>query len=84
MRARTCSSSIPTSALIAGFACRNAQLTIKPDTEPGLDKWLRLNAEFAKVWPNITMKKPPPPDSKDWEGKPEKFQFFLPNPGTGD
>ena len=41
---------------------------IKPDTEPGLEKWLRLNAEYAKVWPNITMKKPPPPDSKDWEG----------------
>jgi ferredoxin len=57
---------------------------IKPDTEPGLEKWLRLNAEFAKVWPNITMKKPPPPDSKDWEGKPDKLQFFLPNPGAGD
>src|SRR3984893_13662279 len=56
---------------------------IKPDTEPGLEKWLRLNAEFVKVWPNITMKKPPPPDSKDWEGKPDKFQFFLPNPGAG-
>src|SRR6201989_795503 len=50
---------------------------VKPDTEPGLEKWLRLNAEYAKVWPNITMKKPPPPDSKDWEGKPDKFQFFL-------
>ena len=51
---------------------------IKPDTEPGLEKWLRLNAEYTKVWPNITMKKPPPPDSKDWEGKPDKFQFFSP------
>ena len=29
---------------------------IKPDTQPGLEKWLRVNAEFAKVWPNITMK----------------------------
>ena len=38
---------------------------IKPDTEPGLEKWLRLNAEYAIVWPNVTMKKPPPPDSKD-------------------
>ena len=28
---------------------------IKPDTEPGLEKWLRLNAEYAKVWPNITL-----------------------------
>ena len=46
--------------------------------------YLRLNAEYTKVWPNITMKKPPPPDSKDWEGKPDKFQFFSPNPGAGD
>ena len=26
---------------------------IKPDTEPGLEKWLSLNAEYAKTWPNI-------------------------------
>jgi ferredoxin len=57
---------------------------IKPDTQPGLEKWLRLNAEFANVWPNISIKKPPPSDSKDREGKPDKFQFFLPNPGAGD
>src|ERR1700747_3296350 len=29
---------------------------IKPDTEPGLEKWLLLNAEYAKIWPNITVK----------------------------
>ena len=23
---------------------------IKPDTEPGLDKWLKLNAEYAAIW----------------------------------
>jgi ferredoxin len=41
---------------------------IKPDTESGLEKWLSLNAEYAKIWPNITVKKAPPPDSKEWEG----------------
>ena len=35
---------------------------IKPDTEPGLERFLSLNAEFAKIWPNITAKKPPPAD----------------------
>ena len=30
---------------------------IKPDTEPGLEKFLKLNADFAKIWPNITVKK---------------------------
>ena len=29
---------------------------IKPDTEPGLEKWLEVNAEYAKAWPNITQK----------------------------
>ena len=57
---------------------------IKPDTEPGLEKWLSLNAEYAKVWPNITVKKALPPDSKEWEGKPDKLQYFSPNPGAGD
>jgi ferredoxin len=37
---------------------------IKPDTEPGVEKWLSLNAEYAMAWPNITVKKAPPPDSK--------------------
>src|SRR4051812_16817778 len=56
---------------------------IKADTEPALEKWLSLNAEYAKVWPNITVKKAPPPDSKEWEGKPDKLQYFSPNPGAG-
>ena len=45
---------------------------IKPDTEPGLEKWLELNAEYAKTWPNITVKKDAPPDAKEWDGKPDK------------
>jgi ferredoxin len=57
---------------------------IKPDTESGLEKWLSLNAEYARIWPNIKVKKEPPPDYKEWEGKPNKLQYFSPNPGAGD
>jgi Fe-S-cluster-containing hydrogenase component 2 len=32
---------------------------IKPDTDSGLEKWLLLNAQYAKIWPNITAKKVP-------------------------
>ena len=54
---------------------------IKPDTEPGLEKWLELNAEYAKTWPNITVKREPPADAKEWEGVPDKFKkFFSPSP----
>ena len=53
---------------------------IKPDTEAGAEKWLKLNADYAKTWPNITVKKAPPADSKEWEGKPDKLQYFSPIP----
>ncbi len=57
---------------------------IKPDTEPGLEKWLKLNAEYAQIWPNITAKKEPPADSKEWEGVAGKEQYFSAEPGTGN
>jgi ferredoxin len=58
---------------------------IKPDTEPGLENLLKINAEFAKTWPNITQKKEPPADAKAWEGVPDKLEkHFSPNPGTGE
>src|SRR5277367_541039 len=47
---------------------------IKPDTEPGVEKWLTVNAEYAKSWPNITAKKEPPADAKEWEGVANKFE----------
>jgi len=58
---------------------------IKPDTEPGLEKWLNLNAEYAKTWPNITVKKDAPADAKEHEGEEGKFdKYFSEKPGSGD
>ena len=58
---------------------------IKPDTQPGLEKWLKVNAEYASQWPNISIKKPAPADAKDFEGVPGKFdKYFSPTPGEGD
>jgi len=38
---------------------------IFPDTKPGLESWLKLNADYALVWPNITIKREPPADAKE-------------------
>jgi ferredoxin len=58
---------------------------IKPDTEPGLEKWLQVNAEYAVKWPNITAKKEPPADAKAYEGIADKFdKYFSAEPGEGD
>jgi ferredoxin len=58
---------------------------ILPDTAPGLDKWLKLNAEYAEVWPNIVAKGEPPTDAGAFDGQPDKFEkYFSSNPGQGD
>ena len=58
---------------------------IKPDTEPGLETWLEVNARFASVWPNITEKRDAPPDARQFEGVEGKYEkYFSENPGEGD
>ena len=57
---------------------------IKPDTEPGLEKWLAINADFAVKWPNITQKRDALADAKEWDGKPGKESLLSPEPGSGD
>src|SRR6201995_1277080 len=58
---------------------------IKPDTAPNLESWLQVNAEYAKSWPNIPVKREPPEDGKEFDGRPDKFkEFFSANPGQGD
>ena len=55
---------------------------IKPDTEPGMEKWLSVNAEYAKVWPNITEQGKPPADAMEWQEVSDKFaKYFSANPG---
>jgi ferredoxin len=57
---------------------------IKADTEKGLEDWLELNSKFAQSWPNITVKRESFPDSKEWDGKPDKLELLSPEPGQGD
>jgi len=57
---------------------------IVPDTEPGVEEWLAINTQYASEWPNITRKGESPPDSEEWNGKPDKKALLSPNPGSGD
>jgi ferredoxin len=58
---------------------------IKPDTVSGLEVWQKLNGDYARTWPNITVKREPPPDHKDYDGMAGKLEkFFSPEPGEGD
>ncbi|MFB2607588.1 DUF3470 domain-containing protein, partial [Rhizobium phaseoli] len=51
----------------------------------GLDKWLKINTEYASIWPNITVKKDPLPEAKEMDGQTGKFEkYFSEKPGSGD
>ena len=54
---------------------------ILPDTESGMEKRVEINRRYAESWPNITRIGVPPPDAKQWEGVPDKFEkHFSLNP----
>ncbi len=58
---------------------------IVPDTVPGMEKWVELNAEYAQFWPNITRKKEPLEDAEKWGTVPNKFpDYFSPKEGASD
>ncbi len=50
---------------------------IKPDNEPGLEKWLELNREYAQKWPNIAVKKDMPKDARAYWDEPGKIRQVL-------
>jgi ferredoxin len=57
-----------------------ADLADEPD-----GKWLKVNTEYSKEWPNITRKGEPPADSDAFRDEKGKFEkYFSPKPGTGD
>ena len=51
---------------------------IKPDTEDDPDgKWLRINTDYAKVWPNITVKGEPPADAEALRARDRQVREIL-------
>ena len=61
------------------------EAAIFPNMVPGNTSWLELNARYASVWPNITVKRSPPADANAFDGVPNKFErYFSEIPGRGD
>ena len=54
---------------------------IVPDSDPrATPEWVKLNARYARVWPNITVKGTPPVDAGDWDGAEGKLAGLSPDP----
>jgi ferredoxin len=46
------------------------------DLPEGQEAFLELNAELARDWPVLTVRKPAPDDAEEWNGKPDKLQYL--------
>ncbi len=57
---------------------------IKPDTDSSAAEWLVLNAEYAKVWPNISAQKAALPEAQENRNLENKRELFSPHPGGGE
>jgi ferredoxin len=57
---------------------------IKPDTAKNLGIFPKLNADMAKIWPNLTVKRDAMPEAAEFCGKANKYEeFFSADPGEG-
>lgn len=56
---------------------------ILPESEEMMD-WVELNRKYSMQWPNITQKKDPLPEAKEFDGKPDKLSLLSEKPGEGD
>ena len=57
---------------------------ILPDTDPGAEAWLKLNADMSEEWPNIARKIDAPADADDFLNVEGKFEaYFSDKPGQG-
>jgi ferredoxin len=54
---------------------------IIPETTEGSERWVEHNQKYSALWPSVSQAGIPPADADEWANKPNKFQFFSPNPG---
>ena len=46
------------------------------DVPAGQEGFVALNAELSREWPVLTVRKDPPADAGEWDGKPDKLKLL--------
>ena len=60
---------------------------IRPHTDKreDLTRWLKLNDEYSRSWPQVTKARPHDPSAAGYDGEPHKLEkYFSALPGRGD
>lgn len=54
---------------------------ILPDTDSGATgEWLKINARYSEIWPNLATKGEASPQAEEWDGRVDKKQYLSPKP----
>ena len=56
--------------------CPVSAIFPEEDVPAGQEGFVALNAELAKEWPVLAVRKDPPPDAAEWDGKPNKLPLL--------
>lgn len=46
------------------------------DVPAGMENYLQINADLARIWPVLAVKKDELPEAKQWDGVPDKLPFL--------
>lgn len=57
--------------------CRAEAIFAEDDVPEDQRRFIALNAALSRVWPIIVERKDAPPDTEDWNGKPEKLKHLV-------
>jgi len=56
--------------------CPAEAIVSEDDLPPDQEHFLELNEELSQIWPVISVRKDPPPDAEEWDGKPDKLKLL--------
>ena len=57
---------------------------ILSDADASAKPWVDLNAKYAAIWPNITVRQNPPADAEDYKGVTGKFEKYFSARSNGE
>jgi ferredoxin len=56
--------------------CPAQAIFSEDDVPSGMESYVQLNADLAKLWPVITQKKEAPADAAEWDGVKDKLKYL--------
>ncbi len=67
----------PEECIDCGVCVPECPIDAIKEESPDIVEWIERAKDFSNVWPNITIKKPPPKDAALYEEEENKFEKYM-------